>query len=154
MTLVIDASVAVKWLFAEDGSKSAAAYLATPLIAPPMFRLECANAVIKRLRLREIGRREAAYLLREVEYLPVELRDVSERAVFDLALQLAHPVADCAYLALARAEGIQMLTADDRFVRAARSASLDKHIRLLDPDHPLLCSGRTSSAPAFSAAMP
>ena len=136
MTVVIDASVAVKWLLPERGAEEASAYLSERLLAPPMFRFECANAVIRRWRKNEIGRDEAGRLLAEVEYLPVELRPVEERAVFDLALALRHPVHDCAYLALARSEGVQMVTADDRFLRAAREAGHSARIRLLADDQP------------------
>ena len=120
----------------ERGSEAAAGHLIERLIAPPMFRLECANAVIRRLRQNEIGHDEALILLVEVEFLPVELRPVRERSVFDLALALQHPVHDCAYLALARSEGVRMVTADERFDRAAQAAGLSAHARMLTPDQP------------------
>ena len=134
--MVVDASVAVRRLLPEPGSKAAAAYLAERPIASPMSRLGRANAVIGRLRRGEIVRDEAAVLLAEVEFLPVKLRPVQERAVFDLALALRHPDHDCAYLVIARTERVRMVTADERFFRAAQAAGLSAHTRLLPKDQP------------------
>ena len=136
MTVVVDASVAVKWLFDEPGSEIAVGYLLQPLIAPPFFRLECANAVIRRLRLRQINAREARFLVDEVAAMPVELRPVPETAVVDLALLLTHFVYDCAYLALARMEDVPIVTADRRFLEAAIAGGQGHRVRLLGAPHP------------------
>jgi predicted nucleic acid-binding protein len=46
-------------------------------------------------------------------------------AASELALQLAHPLADCLYLALAERFGVALITADRVFARrAARRSSL------------------------------
>ena len=44
MTLVVDASVATKWLLPEPDSDQALRVRAERLVAPPLFRLECGNA--------------------------------------------------------------------------------------------------------------
>ncbi len=46
MTLVIDASVALKWVIEEDDSAAAMALLlGEPLVAPDFLAIECANGL-------------------------------------------------------------------------------------------------------------
>ena len=41
-------------------------------------------------------------------------------AALDIAIRLEHPVYDCLYLALAREQGVSLITADRRLLNAAR----------------------------------
>ncbi len=117
MTLVVDASVACKWIFREAGTEAAQSLLATdqPLIAPDLILAEVANVAWRRVRMAEIGREQAAAGYQAVEtcidkFVPT--RTLTARAL-DIALELDHPVYDCLYLALAEADGAG-LTTDDR----------------------------------------
>ena len=109
MRFVVDASVAVKWLVAEDDA-DIAQELATSghdLHAPRLMATEAANAIWRKARTGEIERRAAGILVADVPDMPVrwgadEL--VSADAV-RLALALGHPVYDCVYLALAHRIG-------------------------------------------------
>ena len=122
MRFVVDASVAVKWLVAEEDA-DVAEELATSgddLHAPRLMASEVANALRRKARVGEIERRAAGVLMANVPDMPVrwgadEL--VSADAV-RLALALDHPVYDCVYLALAHRIGAVMLTADQRFANA------------------------------------
>ena len=62
MTLVIDASVAVRWLFDMDGAAQADALLQSdePLIAPDLVFSEIANAAWKMTALAALPRETAA----------------------------------------------------------------------------------------------
>ena len=122
MRFVVDASVAVKWLVAEDDA-DVAQELATSghdLHAPRLMASEVANAIWRKARTGEIERRAAGILLADVPEMPVrwgadEL--VSAEAV-RLALALDRPIYDCVYLALAHRIDAIMLTADRRFANA------------------------------------
>ncbi len=138
MTVVIDASVATKWLIEEPDSEMAARFLLEDLIAPAILRLECANALLRRLRLGQLSLDETARRVAEIPTLPVQLEAVDESAACDLALQLRHPVYDCVYLALARRRELPLVTADRKFRDKASAAGLGDHIRLMTEaaDHP------------------
>ena len=135
MRFVVDASVAVKWLVAEDDTE-AAEELATSgddLHAPRLMASEVANALWRKAQVGEIERRAAGVLLANVPDMPVrwgadEL--VSADAV-RLALALDHPVYDCVYLALAHRIGAVMLTADSRFANAVAATEHGESILTL-----------------------
>ena len=122
MRLVVDASVAVKWLVVEEDA-DVARKLATSghdLHAPRLMASEIANALWRKARSGEMERRAAGVLLANLPDMPVhwgadEL--VSADAV-RLALALDHPVYDCMYLALAHRIGATVVTADLRFANA------------------------------------
>ena len=104
MTLIVDASVALKWLIEEEGSGEAAALYSEELHAPALIQLEVGNALrslIARGLLTEEGARDAyAVFLAAPVSIHALSKDDSVEA-FTLALQLGHPIYDCRYLALA-----------------------------------------------------
>ena len=73
MRLVVDASVAVKWLVAEDGSDAARALAAggDDLHAPRLMASEVANALWRKARLGEIERSDAGAMMESVREMPV-----------------------------------------------------------------------------------
>ncbi len=122
MRFVVDASVAVKWLVAEDDSE-VAEELATSghdLHAPRLMASEVANAIWRKARMGEIERRAAGILLADVPDMPVHwgADELVAADAMRLALALDHPIYDCMYLALAHRIGAVMLTADRRFANA------------------------------------
>ena len=135
MRFVVDASVAVKWLVAEEGA-DVAQELATSdhdLHAPRLMASEVANALWRKARTGEIERRAAGILLANVPDMPVrwgadEL--VSAEAV-RLAPALDRPIYDCVYLALAHRIGAFMLTADSRFANVAASTEHGESVMTL-----------------------
>jgi predicted nucleic acid-binding protein len=59
-TLVIDASVAVKWVIEETGTEAALSLRrGAKLIAPELLVAECANVLWKKVRRNELSRDEA-----------------------------------------------------------------------------------------------
>ena len=134
MTLVVDASVALKWVLDEPDAAAADTLLDETLIAPSLWLVEAANALWKRAQRRELTPDEAAERLAELANAPVVTTPLEADlpAALALASELGHPVYDCLYLALAVREDAQVVTADSRFVQAvARSPSHTGRVRLL-----------------------
>ena len=121
--LVVDASVALKWVVEEEGSEAALALKGRDLAAPSLLRVEAANALRTLAARRAITPAAALNLLSLLQEAPVtvvEPDDALERRALEIALELGHPVYDCVYLALAEGMGRQLVTADGRLLRAAR----------------------------------
>ena len=122
MRLVVDASVAVKWLVAEEDSDAADRLLAggDDLHAPRLMASEIANALWRKARMGEIGSGRAGILMAAVSEMPVHWS--SDEALCSDAVRLAvaldRPVYDCVYLALAHRVDARLVTADVRFANA------------------------------------
>ena len=134
--LVVDASVAVKWVTFEPLSELArqAALEADRLTAPNFILVEAANAIGKKSRIGALTRDAARAAWRELLDSPLSLVDVGPELVEDaleLSLRLAHPVQDCVYLAIALHQGARVLTADRKFAQAANSADLGDRVLLV-----------------------
>jgi len=117
--IVVDASVAVKWLLPEDGAEAARDLLAgsDPLLVPSVAGIEVPGAVLRKLRAGLLDEMEAKEclalwndLLREnVRVVPVEeLLDSAVR----IAISCSHPLTDCVYVAMAVKLGAPLVTAD------------------------------------------
>jgi len=103
-TLVIDASIAVKWMVEEDGTPEALALRQkAKLIAPELLVAECANIVWKKVQRNELLKQEALLAARLLQGAEIEL--VPTRSLFEAAtrmsIEIDHPAYDCLYLALA-----------------------------------------------------
>ena len=119
MRLVVDASVATKWLVDEGRSDMARKLLEgnDEIHAPRLMASEVANALWNKTRRGEITRNEAGALLLAMPEMPV-LWSADETICADalrLALALEHPAYDCMYLALAHRIGATVVTEDGRF---------------------------------------
>ncbi|MFI4966506.1 MAG: type II toxin-antitoxin system VapC family toxin [Caulobacterales bacterium] len=135
MSVVVDASVALKWVLDEPGKEAADALLDEELIAPALWLLEAANALWRRVRRGEISDDEARERLMELYNAPVTTRAIEDDllAAADLANALGHPVYDCLYLAVAIRENTYVVTADGRFHAAVdRFPALKGAVRLLN----------------------
>ena len=136
--LVIDASVALKWLVEESGSEAALALQGRDLAAPALLRIEAANVLRTMVARGDLVPEQALDLLRLLQSAPVTIVDADdalEARAFELALKLSHPVYDCIYLALAERMGRTLVTADSRFLKslgstphASRAVALDAAI--------------------------
>lgn len=134
MTLVVDASVVVKWFLPEEGSAEARALSQEDLIAPELWISEVANALWKRRARDHFGDQVAEVFLASLAGSPIKTTSVARHIGEALALasRLNHPVYDCLYLACALQHGVQVITADRRFFAVVvREPDLAPHIRLL-----------------------
>ena len=128
--LVIDASVAVKWVVEESGTAEALILLERgALSAPDLLMAECANILWKKIKRGELAEQEARLAGELIQRADLDIqptRPLMPRAL-DLAISLDHPAYDCIYLALAIENAWRFITADERLVRKlaeARDAEL------------------------------
>jgi predicted nucleic acid-binding protein len=136
--LVIDASVAVKWVVEEEGTKEALALRDRALAAPDLLIAECANILWKKVRRNELSEQEAVFaagLLARADIELMAMRPYLEAAV-RIAVALDHPAYDCIYIALAEAEELRFVTADVSLLRKVRQLAsaryVDRVLRLAD----------------------
>ena len=128
--VVVDASLAVKWLVQEEDSPRAHAVLALwdrdeqQLAAPDLLRFEVTNALHRRVASGEMTVREAGVLAENL-FADFDFHRTPQLHVraLELASELGQgAVYDCHYLALAEALECELWTADERFRRAASPA--------------------------------
>ena len=122
--LVIDASVAVKWVVEEPGTQEALALRRARLSAPDLLIPECANILWKKHKLGQLRPAEALLAAQLLERADVNLAPMGahlERATA-LAIDLDHPAYDCFYIALALDKGCAFATADQRLIAKARQS--------------------------------
>ena len=133
-SVVVDASLAVKWLVEEDDSDKAHAALQAWVaqditrIAPHLMPFEVANALHRRVLRGELNVGDSTRMISRPLESGLELHQppgLHVRAL-QLASQLKQGAAyDAHYLALAESFGCELWTADERFYRAA-SPSVDQ----------------------------
>jgi predicted nucleic acid-binding protein len=131
--IVVDASVAIKWVVREADSDEATALRNEQLIAPVLWLAEVSNVLWRRVRIGDITTDEARARLSELLKAPVAslpMEPYLDRAL-QLATELAHPIYDCIYLALALHQNTHVVTADARFAAAASRPELAGRVRLL-----------------------
>jgi predicted nucleic acid-binding protein len=126
MNVVVDASVAIKWLVNESDTDRAEALLelcrvgtCVPL-APDILGVEVCSVLWRRVRQGTLQTAEAEALYASFNRIrPVlkPLHDLCDHA-FQLALTYRHSVYDCLYLALALERQCDLITADEKFYRA------------------------------------
>ncbi|MBB5517513.1 type II toxin-antitoxin system VapC family toxin [Amphiplicatus metriothermophilus] len=126
---VVDASVAVKWLVRQNLSEEA--YLALEryeLIAPSLILVEIGNALWKYHEAGQASREKLRAAMAGIEamyFLSTPIDEKLTTAALEIAADIAHPLHDCYYLALSRAAGAPLITADKRLERAAAGAGFD-----------------------------
>lgn len=126
--LVVDASVAVKWVYYEELSEAAQALReGHQFVAPDFFLAECANILWKKVSRSELAGELAKISIEVLAAAGVELvptREVVSRAT-RLAIEIGHPAYDCCYLSLAKIRGLDFVTADERLLRKLAQSRSD-----------------------------
>ena len=123
---MLDASVALGLVLCEPWRARAQRLMATlaagstRFVTPWLFDLECASGLAKAVRRRRIDEARALDHLLELLDLPIERFEASGIEVEALLLALEHGISayDAVYAALAAEEGLPLVTADARLVRA------------------------------------
>ncbi len=139
-TLVIDASVALKWLVTEEQSDVARTLYASSdrLVAPRLIRSEVANALARKTMQAVLNRHEALNHFSTFAGLLPNLIDVDDliTPALESACVLRHPIYDLIYLETARRLDAQLITADRRFIARLADTDLVRHVTLLSDWQP------------------
>jgi len=121
MTLVVDASVAVKWLVREHDTDAARQLFALPdpLIAPDWLIVEAANTFWRKVKAAELAEGNAKQNLNDLPEFFSRLYPSPGlvSGALAIAFHLRHPVYDCLYIELARQMGCRMVTADKELLK-------------------------------------
>lgn len=134
--IVVDASLGLKWVFEEEASDCATALVeGRELVTSALFWPEAANAIATRVRRGDITRAAGDDAFLDLRAAPLQTRRLDAdgvRAALAIAHDLAHPIYDCCYLALAMMEDAVVVTADRRFRSACtRLPALADRVLLL-----------------------
>ncbi len=133
--LVIDASVAAKWLFDEPESELADLLVSRGdlLLAPDLLYAEIGNVIWKRLGRGELDPARADVILDELLAAPVKIFPISSlmRETVRIAHHYRRTFYDASYLALAVQESCALITADLRLLNALRDTPMADHVRPL-----------------------
>ena len=130
---VLDASVAVAWCFDDEVSEVSEAALnllhaGAELIAPAVWPLEIANALLVAERRKRISLAQVSALIDRIGSLPVSLETTdTARAfgpIFSLARERSLTEYDAAYLELALRRTLPLATLDDQLRRAAHDVGI------------------------------
>ena len=135
MNIVVDASVAVKWVAIEAGTDAALDLLDDDIfrIAPDFLLIEAANVLWMKVRRGELPREQADPSLDFIRsairrFVSTEL--LINRA-FALSSDLDHPAYDCIYLACCEQENAELVTADRRLIKKLEQRKSEIRLRLL-----------------------
>jgi predicted nucleic acid-binding protein len=130
MRTVLDASVGLKWVLVEQDTPKAlrlrdeSRNQIRELIAPDFFILECAHVIAKAERRGILVAPQGAIHLANILSDPPQMYPASSLIMraFAIASRARIGVYDCLYVALAEREGCELITADERLVRAMQPA--------------------------------
>ena len=134
-SFVVDASVAIKWVVEEPNADLAALLLAHRLAAPDLLGPECANVLWKKVMRRELLADEAEIMMAALAQADIALHPTRGhlRAALATGCTFGHPAYDCIYLCLAEELAQPLVTADERLVRAVRTAPNRRFAELVVP---------------------
>jgi predicted nucleic acid-binding protein len=132
LSLVIDASVALAWVFGDEHHNAAWQVVERlregPAWVPAHFHLEVGNGLLTALTRGRLTPDQARMAIVTLGALPIEVdAETSSRAlggIWPLAAQHCLTTYDAAYLELAARRGLTLATLDKHLVRAARAMRL------------------------------
>ena len=129
--VVVDASLALKWVLSEADSNTAISLLLswnaskTEIIAPALFTYEAINILYRQVVTNKLSYEEVSKLLTKLLSIGILLNFVQHREISLRAMDLAHRFGlnaayDAHYLALAEQEKCEYWTADKRLCNAVK----------------------------------
>ncbi|MTV40566.1 type II toxin-antitoxin system VapC family toxin [Duganella radicis] len=133
MSLVLDASMTLSWIFKRaDPAERACADRAllsmpgTPVVVPPLWYLEVANGLLVGERRRVVTEGESTHFLRLLAQLSISidsaLAATHHGEVITLARQHDLTAYDACYLELALRLGAALASFDGKLIKAAQAA--------------------------------
>jgi predicted nucleic acid-binding protein len=131
MIVVVDASLAAKWMLWEADTRDALRFLLyreRSLCAPDLLFVEVAAAIVRRANERKNIAADALEALGKWtvawgEHV-VKPHRVTQRRLYEagrLAITLGHPLKDCVYLGLAMELGCPLATCDENLIAKAKN---------------------------------
>ena len=129
-TVVIDASVAVKWFLPEVHAAAARRVLRgrRTLLAPDLIWAEVGNVMWKKRRIGEVTADEARTVLKTFRQFPLETctTKVLLEPAWELGERLGITVYDSLYLVLAMHRRCQLITADAHLRHAVKGDAMER----------------------------
>ena len=130
---VVDASVVLTWCFPDESSAFAEQVSrmfaqGDTAVAPSFWPHEVLNALLVGEKRRRISNPQAKAFLTDLVRLPVELRSLPSRDVFDrieeLSRQYGLTAYDAAYLHLAEVSALPLASLDEDLIKACKLAGV------------------------------
>ena len=129
MSFILDASMAMAWLFEDEATPGSEAVLdrlaEEAALVPPLWPYEVGNVLVAAERRKRITEAQSRQFLGLLQGLPIRVASHGPLRAWDgaLATARAHRLSayDGAYLDLAMVEGLPLLTQD----KALRAAALE-----------------------------
>lgn len=128
--MIVDANVVLRAYFPDEEQSKAQALIRdhvsgrVQLIAPTLLVYEFTNAVVQAVRRQRITAEEGEAILSSFDGLAIQLEPVSWQQMLPLARQFDRSAYDAAYLALAEARQLSLVTGGLRLYNAVHD-SLD-----------------------------
>jgi predicted nucleic acid-binding protein len=133
LTLVLDASMAIAWMFGDERTEGTVAAMRRIVvegaIVPSLWRLKVANVLRNAVRR---GRCDEGYVDRSLDRLgqyPITVDDETSVQAWSatrvLARELGLTVYDAAYLELAKRSGLPLASCDQALIAAARASGVE-----------------------------
>jgi predicted nucleic acid-binding protein len=132
--LVLDASVAVAWCFADESTAYTEGVLdllaaGAEALTASLWPFEVANALLMGERRKRISVAQVTIVLQRISLLPISIDPIRPDTAFGQILSVARQEQlteyDAAYLELALREGLPLATLDNGLRRAARNAGIN-----------------------------
>jgi predicted nucleic acid-binding protein len=132
VSLVLDASMAMAWLFADETTEATEAIFdevaVNGAIVPAIWSLEVANGLQKAMRRGRISSAERELALSQLRNLPIEVDPQTHMHAWGTTLELAdlHGLTpyDASYLELASRTKKPLATLDGNLARAAKAVGI------------------------------
>lgn len=130
MIVVVDASLALSWMFADEQTPLCMGILQqvsrTGAVVPTLWRLEMANSLQTAVRRRRIDATYRDSMIQKLQLLPIEIDSETNEFAWTTTLHLAAihriTVYDASYLELTIRRSLPLATRDDQLAAAAVAA--------------------------------
>ena len=133
MAFVLDCSVAIAWIFADETTEMALKLLESlahdSAVVPQLWPLEVANVLLVATRRGRIREQDWPQLIDALDALPIEVDGQTHSRAWTMTLGIAsrHGLSayDAAYLELASRRNLPLATLDTRLAEACRAMGVE-----------------------------